>query len=163
MPPVMDTAQPGLDPKTRSSVLLVHPGRMARECPAMRTVQLGPDTPFHRIVHIMPQGPDGDVSGSIFTNIPGDELAMSIGYREMVTKTLDELCMSPGNSLSELMMCGLDCPWLSPFLLVSLGDCWAPGEIRVLTNFPPGMCFGSVSRFPIEIGHELDLSLVRTS
>ena len=41
---------------------------------------------------------------------------MSIGYREMVTKTLDELCMSSANPLSELMMCGLDCPWLSPFL-----------------------------------------------
>ena len=71
----------------------------------------------------------------------------------MVTKILDKLCISPGNPLSELMMCGLDCPWLSPFLLVSLGggvaasreqlviidlhrDCWEPGEIRVLTNFP---------------------------
>ena len=75
MPPVMDTAQPGLDPKTRSTVLLVHPGRMAWEDPAMRTARFGPDTPFHRIVHIIPQEPggpnvgDGDVSGSIVTNI----------------------------------------------------------------------------------------------
>ena len=54
-------------------------------------------------------------------NIPGDELAMLRGYREMVTKTLDELCMSPGKHLSQLMMCGLDCPCWSPFLFVTLG------------------------------------------
>ena len=50
---------------------------------------------------------------------------MSIGYRELVTKTLDELCMSQGKPLSELMMCDLDCPWLSPFLFVSLGGGFA--------------------------------------
>ena len=104
---------------------------------------------------------------------------MSIWYLEMVTKTLDELCRSPVNLLSAFMMCGelsithrvlcdvegvagamrhlgmmcgLDCPWLSPFLFASLGgwvaasrgelviidshrDCWEPGETRVLTSF----------------------------
>ena len=81
-------------------------------------------------------------------------------------------CMPPVNPLSELMicgelchrvlcdvegvacalrppgmMCGLDCPWLSPFLFVSLGgwvavsggqlviidshgDCWEPGRLE---------------------------------
>ena len=99
MPPVMDTARSELDPKTRSTVLFVHPGWMAREDLAMGTARLGPNTPFHCIVRIIPLGPggpsvgDGDVPGSIVTNIPGDELVMSIGYREMATKTLDELRM----------------------------------------------------------------------
>ena len=45
--PVIDTARPGLNPKTRSTVLFVHPGRMAREDPAMRTARLGPGSICH--------------------------------------------------------------------------------------------------------------------
>ena len=157
--------------------------RLAEPCDEESSTQAGPDTPFHCIsVRIIPQGPggpsvgDGDVSGSIVANIPGDELAMSIGYREMATKTLDEQCMLPGNLLSELMMCGLDCPWLSPFLFVSLGgwvaasrgqlvifdshrDCWEPGENRVLTNFPHEcvlvLCQDSTSRSDLNLIYHL--------
>ena len=85
---------------------------------------------------------------------------------------MDEKCLSPVNPRLELMkwdelsnrllcdewviaialwplgmMCKLDCPWLSPFLFVSLGgwftalcrDCWEPGGggggAQVLTSF----------------------------
>ena len=112
----------------------------------------------------------GLVLGTVtFLRIPGDALALSVGYREIVTETLDEICLSPVNPRSELttwdelsnmfvcdvgvitvalcplgMMCKLDCPWLSPFVFVSLcgwfaarwgqlvltdlhRDCWKPG------------------------------------
>ena len=47
----------------------------------------------------------GDVSESTVANAPGDALAMSIGYRERATETLDKLCMSPVNPRSGLTMC----------------------------------------------------------
>ena len=62
-------------------------------CDEDSSTRAGPDTSFNCIVRIIPQRPggpsvgDGDVSGSSVTNIPGGELAMSMGYREMVTKT----------------------------------------------------------------------------
>ena len=106
------------------------------------------------------------------TNIPGDALAVSIGNREMVTETLDELCMSPVKPLLVLMLCGLDCPWLSPFMFVSLSGgvaagrgqlvisdshryCWGPGETRMLTS--PREC---VSVLCQDFTPNLDLNLI---
>ena len=56
--------------------------------------------PHHCVVRISPPGPggpgvkDGDVSESTDVNAPGGALVMSIGYWEISTETLDELCMS---------------------------------------------------------------------
>ena len=111
--------------------------------------------------------------GVLLQIFPWEELPMSIWHREMITKTLDELCMSPGNPVSKLMMCGLDCPWLSPFLFASLGggvaasreqlviidshrECWEPGETRVLTNFPRECVSVLCQDFPLK----LDLNLI---
>ena len=116
----------------------------------------GPDKPFHCIVCIIPQGPggpgvsDGEVPESTVIEIPGDVLALSVGFLEIVTETLYKICLSPVNPRSELatwdelsnrflcdvgviavalcpleMMCKFDCPWLSPFMFVYLGRWFA--------------------------------------
>ena len=122
------------------------------------------DTLFHCIVHIIPQGPggpgvrDSDVPKNTAIKIPGDSLALLMKWDELSNRLLcDEgviavaLC-PPG------MMCKLDCPWLSPFLFVTLSgwfaarrehlvltalrrDYWEPGGgggARVLTSFLQG-------------------------
>ena len=58
---------------------------------------------------LIPQGPggpgvrDSDVPESTVIKIPGDTLALSVGFRELVTETLDEQCLSLVNPRLELL------------------------------------------------------------
>ena len=137
------------NPKTRSEdpiysvVCASRPDGLGGPCNEDSSTWAEPDTPYHCIVRMIPQGPvgpfvrDGDVSEGTF--IPRDVLALSVGFRELATETLDKICLSPVNPQSELstwdelsnrllcdvgviavalchpgVMCKLDCPWLSP-------------------------------------------------
>ena len=100
----------------------------------------GSDTPLHFVVRISPPGAggpsveDGDVSESSDVNVPVDMIVISAGCREIVTETLDKLCMWRVSR-----MC-----WLNSFLFVFLSGwfaasrgqpvladlhryCWEPG------------------------------------
>ena len=91
---------------TRSTVLFVYLDRMARVAPAMRTARLGPGPIRHFIVMFLlyQEDPVGPVLGMVrfLRVIPGDAHALSVGYREIVTETLDEICLLPVNPRSEL-------------------------------------------------------------
>ena len=135
-----------------SVVCVSGPDGSGGPCDEDSSTRAEPDKLFHCIVRMIPQGPggpssrDGDDPESIVIQIPGDVLALSVGFRELATETLDEICLSPLNPRSELttwdefsnrllcdvwviavtlcppgIICKLDCPWLSPFLFVSLG------------------------------------------
>ena len=147
---------------TLSTMLFVYPGGHGDEDSPPR---IGSNTPLHCVLCISPPGPggpgvkDGDVSKNTDANAPGDALVMSIGYREIATETLDELCMSRVNPRSRLKMCDE----LSHSVLCDVGVIALGGGGWLGSIAGPGMCLGSVSGFCTESGPKFDLSLVRSS
>ena len=105
----MDTARTRSEDQIYSVVCASGPDGPGGPCDEDSSTRAEPDTPFPCIVRIIPQGPGGpgvggsDVPESTVIKMIGDALALSVGFQELVTETLDEKCSSPVNPRSELM------------------------------------------------------------